>query len=218
MKKIKYIIIGAKKEKINKETLESLVALTGKADLQTVFIQVSDKEKEETLINEEISKIEEEIEYVCIVKNGSIFKNTFAKTVEDYITNPNVVYLPLVEYHGVSGETTGFKGFLNSSLWKPYFTENIGELDLKLSKRGVDLTIYGAIIPVNILKNNKFKSTIPYYSYFEWFNRIINKGVTVVGIPRVVVKSMFDYELQSLSKEDKIAFFKQAQEDYVNEA
>jgi hypothetical protein len=217
MKKIKYIIIGAKKEKINKETLESLVALTGKADLQTVFIQVSDKEKEETLINEEISKIEEEIEYICIVKNGSIFKNTFAKTVEDYIINPNVVYLPLVEYHGVSGETTGFKGFLNSSLWKPYFTENIGELDLKLSKRGVDLTIYGAIIPVNILKNNKFKSTIPYYSYFEWFNRIINKGVTVVGIPRVVVKSMFDYELQSLSKEDKIAFFKQAQEDYVNE-
>lgn len=218
MKKIKYIVIGAKKEKIKKETLESLESLVDKPETQISFIQVSEKDKEEDLINKEVSELGEDIQYVCIIKNNTIFKETSAKTIKEYIKDSNTVYLPLIEYHGIIENAAGFKGFLNSSLWKPYFAENIGQLDLKLSKRGIDLTIYGAFIPVNILKSNKLKSKISYYSHFEWLNRIIHKEIPVVGIPRTTIKTTFDYELQSVPKEKKIEFFKLAQEDYVNEA
>ena len=75
--------------------------------------------------------------------------------------------------------------------------------------------LYGALIPVSVVQKYKFKTDIKYYSFFEYLNRIINSSVPVLGIPKVTLKCIKDYELKGVPKQEKIDFFKKATTDYL---
>lgn len=220
MKKINYIVtIYCDTETINtptKTTEDSIRENLGVEDKVTNLFW-GDKTEEE-VINEYISTLkEDEFTHICIINDGSILKDNFSRVMNTYVDNNETVYLPIVELNNDSDNkgVLSFKGFLNSSIWKPYFAEEVGVLDLPLSKRGVDLILYGALIPLSVVKKYKFKPEIKYYSSFEFLNRIINSSIPVLGIPKVTFKCITDYELKGVTKEEKVKFFKLATTDYL---
>lgn len=218
--KIKYIITvpktdDVKETNLTSDTLKSVVSTIGITRDEVSIVRYS-LNKEEEEINKEIVKIKDDYTHVIILNAGSSLKDHFRKTVEEYVgSDVEQVFLPIVELHTEEEGNYSFRAFLNSSLWKPYLTDEVGKLDLKLSRRGIDLIQYGAIIPLNVLKKFSFKEDIKYYSYFEFFNRVLHNGVKVVSIPRTLLLCKKDYELKDISKEEKLEEFKKTQEVFL---
>lgn len=220
--KIKYIITVPKTDDLTEtnlmsDTLKSITGIIGEPSYKDAVATVRFEEgKEEIGINAEVSNTDDSFTHVVVINAGSSLKDHFRTTAIEYVTYSNVVYLPLVElYSDEDGAGLDFRAFLNSSVWKPYFTDEPGILDAKLAKRGVDLILYGAIIPLAVLKAHPLKEDIKYYSYFEFFNRIIHNKTQILGLPKTMVKCIKDYELKSVSKEEKIEEFKKAQLEYA---
>lgn len=173
---------------------------------------------EEEVINEYISSLKEgEFTHIMIINDGSTLKDYSSTVLDTYVDNDSTVYLPMIELCNEDKGKVSFKGFLNSSIWKPYFAQEVGTLDQTLSLRGVDLILYGALIPLSVVQKHKFKPEIKYYSFFEFLSRIIYSNTSVQGIPKVTLKCIKDYELKEVPKEEKINFFTQATSVYMVE-
>lgn len=220
--KIKYIVTVPKSDDVKEtnqvsDTLKSITTIIGSSKDEVSVVRY-ELNKEEEEINKEIAtKTSDTFTHVVIINAGSTLKDHFRKTVEEYVnTDQETVFLPIVELHTEEEGNYSFRAFLNSSLWKPYLTDEVGKLDLKLSKRGIDLIQYGAIIPLNLLKKFPFKEDIKYYSYFEFFNRILNNNMKVVSIPRTLLLCRKDYELKNVSKDEKLEEFKKTQEMFLS--
>jgi len=218
--KIKYIVTVPKSEDATEanlisETLKSVTTIIGSSRDEVSVVRY-ELNKEEEEINKEVNKTADAFTHVVIINAGSTLKDHFRKTVEEYVgSDKETIYLPIVELYTEEAGEYSFRAFLNSSLWKPYLTDEVGKLDLKLSKRGIDLIQYGAIIPLDILKKYSFKEDIKYYSYFEFFNRVLSNEVKVKSIPRTLLLCKKDYELKNVSKDEKLEEFKKTQEVFL---
>lgn len=222
--KIKYIVTVPKSDDVKEtnlvsDTLKSITGIIGSSKDEVSVVRY-EPNKEEEEINKEISnKTANTFTHVVIVNAGSTLKDHFRKTAEEYVnTDQETVFLPIVELYTEEEGNYSFRAFLNSSLWKPYLTDEVGKLDLKLSKRGIDLIQYGALIPLNVLQKYPFKQDIKYYSYFEFFNRVLQNDVKVVSIPRTLLVCKKDYELKNVPKDEKLEEFKKTQETVSNVA
>jgi len=213
--KTKYLLTVPENVEVDKATVASIgenIETKGEID----YAIVSYKDSIEDALNAEFDKIKDSTyTHVCIINNGSILRDHARATASKYVDNEECVYLPIVELCNEpvkAGESVVFRGFLNSSVWKPYFATEIGVLDLALSKRGVDLIMDGCYIPKKVATKFKLNPEVKHFSGFEYFNRIISAGVEVVGIPKITLRAIKDYELKNVSKEDKLKYFKLAQE------
>lgn len=220
MLKIKYIVTVPKTDDLTEtnltsDTLKSIVGIVGTTRDAVATVRF-DEGKEEVEINAEVAATDDSFTHVVVINAGSSLKDHFRSTADEYVTDSEKVYLPLVELY-TEEETTGldFRAFLNSSVWKPYFTDELGILDAKLAKRGVDLILYGAIIPLSVIKAQPLREDIKYYSYFEFFNRILHNKIEIIGLPKTMAKCIKDYELKSIPKDVKIEEFKKAQIEYA---
>lgn len=213
--KINYIIsVEGDKGLAQEVTRKSIEAVLNPGDKITEVCYGTQTEEE--VLNDHIKTIDsEKFTHIVIVNDGSTLKESAADVVKTYVDDETTVFLPIVELceEAKSGKPS-FKGFLNSSIWKPYFAESIGTLDLTLCVRGVDLILYGAIIPVAVAQKYTFKTDIKYYSFFEYLSRLVHSEVPVLGIPKLTLRCIKDYELKSVSKEEKLIHFKQAQSSY----
>ena len=210
--KINYIItVYGDKSIPQQNTLESVNAILKEGDKVTLLSYGTLSEEE--VLNTYIATLPTEFTHVVLVSDGSFVSIAAREIYETYAQDIDKVYLPIVELHSIE-ENNPFRGFLNASLWKPYFAEEVGELDLSLSLKGVDLIIYGALIPVSVITKYTFKPEIKYYSFFEYFNRLLSKEITIKGIPKIILKCIKDYELKDVSKEEKLQAFKLAQSSY----
>jgi hypothetical protein len=213
--KINYIVtVPGDLSTMNQNTLASINANLKEDDKITELCYGTITEEE--VLNNYIKTISPEFTHVVLISDGSFISEVAREIYETYAENNEEVYLPIVELHSIE-EGNPFRGFLNASLWKPYFAEEVGELDLPLSLKGVDLILYGALIPTSVITKYAFKPEIKYYSFFEYFNRLLNKKVEVIGIPKIVLKCVKDYELKDLPKEEKLSAFKFAQVNYLND-
>lgn len=217
--KIKYIVTVPKTDDLTEtnlisDTLKSVTRIIGTTRDAVATVRYEEG-KEEIGINNEVTNTDDSFTHIVLINAGSSLKDHFRTTAEEYVIDPKMVYLPLVELY-TEEELTGldFRAFLNSSVWKPYFTDEAGVLDAKLAKRGVDLIHYGAIIPLSVIKTHPLREDIKYYSYFEFFNRILHNNVLVNGVPKAMMKCIKDYELKAIPKEEKMEEFKKAQITY----
>lgn len=220
--KIKYIVTVPKTDDVKEtnlvsDTLKSVTAIIGSSKDEVSVVRYELNKEEEEINKEVLEKTANTFTHIVVINAGSTLKDHFRKTVEEYVgSDVETVFLPIVELYTEEEGNYSFRAFLNSSLWKPYLTDEVGKLDLKLSKRGIDLIQYGALIPLDVIKKYAFKTDIKYYSYFEFFNRILHNGVKVLSIPRTVLTCKKDYELKSVPKDEKIEEFKKTQEVFLD--
>lgn len=216
MTKIKYIVtVEGDLGFAQKDTLDSIQANLKEGDsLSQVCFGTK---TEEEALNEYISTLApNDYTHIVIINDGSLLRDFASRVTEDYIKELDVVYLPTVELcNEASKGSVTFKGFLNTSLWKPYMAEETGVLDQSLSVKGADLMLYGALIPVSVVQKYKFKPEVKYYSFFEFLNRLVHMDVPVLGIPKVTLRCIKDYELKDISKEEKLAAWKIATTAYL---
>lgn len=201
----------------NADTVKSIEANLKPGDKITDLSYMTKSEEE--VLNDHISSLKDgEFTHICIINDGSLLRDFATDVFTTYVDNDETVYMPIVELCNDINGTKGkpmFKGFLNASIWKPYFAEELGILDQTLCIRGVDLLLYGALIPVSVVQKFKFKPEIKHYSFFEYLSRIVYSKIPVLGIPKVTLKCIKDYELKDLPKEEKLAAFKLAQASYM---
>lgn len=209
--KLAFIITEHAVEKTDGKTVESIKL----NDKEAVILRAiwSDEKNEETAINECIESVGEDITHACIIPDGSTLSEKYLGITSQYTKDEKTVYMPLVSYY-YDPEGEKFKGFLNATLWKPHVAEELGVVDLKLSTKQADTTLYFSIIPVEVLKKFKFNIEMKFFSQFEYLNRIVKNEVTVLGIPKAVANLNKDYELKKEDKKEKIVWFEKAREGY----
>lgn len=215
--KINYIVTTTSTIEVSEGTRQSIERNLQPEDTYNVAI-FNDTINEETSLNQIISTLGDD-GYIVLVNDGSIVREFASDIYAKYADlgtgwkGPmEVIKLPIVELcTPVEKAAPHFKGFLNASIWKPYFAENVGELDLTLATRGIDLLLYGALIPTVIAKKYAFNTTLKYYSFFEFLSRLIRADIPVLGIPKITLKCIKDYELKDVSQEEKLKHFKAAQ-------
>lgn len=219
---INYIVtVNGDKGFAKAETLDSIKKNLSAGDVITQVCYGTLTEEE--ALNECVQHINTSIEMPCthivIINDGSVLKDSVSEVFSIYATEEKTILLPIVElFNDINvdkNQVNTFKGFLNASLWKPYFAEEIGVLDSTLCTRGVDLILYGALIPISIAKEYSFKTDIKYYSFFEYLSRVIHNEIPVLGIPKVTLRCVKDYELKDVSKEEKLEWFKKAQSSFL---
>jgi len=188
-------------------------------DTKSTYIQLeySNEISEEQVVSHYIDNLDKEYSHFCIIPAGSTLSENYTSIVTGYLKDREAIYLPIVSYCFEEGSAEEiFKGFLNVFCWKPQHARVIGELTKELALKQVDTTLYGALIPFSVLKTYKLNEKIKYFSQFEYLNRVIKKGVKVLGIPKMLVTLNKDFELKSISKEEKLKYFEQARAEYLS--
>lgn len=213
-------IISKKNNIVNPATLDSIkeVFLTGD-ELETDI----PSEGFESTINDLIATNYEAykskgITHVVIVPDESTITKQYRSIVDQYVKGTeNVVYLPMVQYfEKVENADPSFRGLLNTCMWKPYgFNNDYGFVNQDLAVKQIDTTLYGAIIPLEVLKQYPFKTKIKHYAFFEYISRVINKGVIVRGIPKITAAYVADDTLRKVSQEEKVKYFTACQKAYL---
>jgi hypothetical protein len=200
-----------KEGKLQQSTIDSIKNVSKEGDQ---IISFTYSESVEEALNTELEKVnEEDFTHIVLIYNGSVLRTQANDVVTQYIKNNEAVYLPIVQLNDFeSGE---FKGFLNSCIWKPHAAETTGEVTLALAKKGIDLIIDGAYIPVSVAKKFRLKESIKYFSQFEFLSRLTHNNISVFGIPKVTITCNRDFELRDVPKPEKIKYFKEAQESYM---
>jgi hypothetical protein len=170
-------------------------------------------------LNKTISKLKPKSEYYyCIIPDNATIVKNFKDIVAQYnSTSPeeSPIYLPLIELFVKENDKEQLKGILNKCVWYPYFATIIGEMDHDLALKQIDTHFYGALIPAHKIKDISFREDIKYYWYFECFNRITSKNEIIKGLPKILFTLTEDYQLSTVSQEEKKADFDLAKEEYV---
>lgn len=211
--KIKFIITSTSGYDMNSERQTTIDSLPEKD--YTVITSIT-PETEPKLINEMVTALDSEYTHVCIVPEGSIVQPIFSECTTTYFED-NAILLPIVEWSEKEDDIDTFKAFLNAYLFQSSLTEEVGMMDLKYASQQLDNTLYGALIPVSILKEHKLKENFTYYNHNEYFCRLASKEVSIVGVPKNCLKLNADYSLREVSNEAKTAYFSAVLERYKTE-
>jgi len=159
------------------------------------------------------------VTHVVIVPNKSTITQNYRSVVEQYVNKDNTIYLPVVQYFELSedGKESKFRGLLNTCMWKPYGANEYGFVNEDLAVKQIDTTLYGALVPLETLKQHPLKTKIKYYSFFEYISRMVHKEVVVQGIPKVVILYTADDTLKKATQEEKVKYFTACQSEYKND-
>ena len=155
------------------------------------------------------------IDFILLLKNGSILNSSFNEIVKEHITKKSkVVYLPLVTLI-----TNDLKGVLNSSIWSPQVLE-YGKLDHSFAMYQTDTTLYGALISRELFFNkDNYKEDLEYYQHFYFLNKITDsEDIEVIGIPKILSDLKYDLSFPDIDSETKVKFFKMAYKDWENQS
>jgi len=218
MKSIKILNIITRKKgcKENSSTIDSLKASYKKEEQNFVTVEYDDEISEAKAINDIVSNTEN-IDYICIIPEGSIVSKNYEKIIKLYIKDLSAVYLPIVSYcyNEEDPEKEIFKGFLNTIMWKAHLAKELGEMKLDLSLKQADTSLYFSLIPLDLLKEEKLAEDYKYFSHFEYLNRILSKEKKVFGIQKVCATLLKDYELKGENKDLKREEFERARKTYL---
>ena len=124
-------------------------------------------------------------EWFSILEIDDEYKEGWAKTAKQYIENYKDVdvFLPIIEDVNVDGK---FVGFTNESLWAYGFTEKQGFLDKEILLKYQNYQTSGGLFRTEVIKSNGlFKDNIKLSFTYEFFLRLTNNGVVVMGIPKI---------------------------------
>lgn len=204
--KIQYIILVEKETKVNQETIDSVQKALQKEDICTVVYQ--EKDYRDLYCN--LEQLDSNYDFVCIIPNNAIINDNYKDIIEEYLEeDKKTVYLPLIILN-----SDDIKGVLNSCVWKHHqHQEDFGFLTKELALKQIDTTLYGALIPMESIKDeSNYDLNLKYYQHFRFLNSIAHKEeeYLIVGIPKTLVKINYDLSFKEISDKEKIENYKKA--------
>jgi|ERR1035437_828774 hypothetical protein len=176
----------------------------------TVALEKTDDEA--VVLNKVIKETSDEYSHIVILPTEYVLYNNYLDIIKEYYKDEKTIYCPLVELKDSEGN---FKGVINSSIWWPSFTQQPGILDIEAAIKQVDTTLYGSLIPLSLLKKYKFKKDLNIYYQFEFLNKISSTNNKIQGVPKILLSVVFDYMVESCSKEKKAEMFENARKEYL---
>lgn len=191
----------------SEETVESI------KKTRNDFLEITLEDKKD-LYFESINKIKSinDYDFVCLIQNGSILNVAFNEIIKELVDDNKTLYLPLIVL-----KTDKITGVLNTTLWTSEVIE-YSILDHDSSLKQINTTLYGALIPVElIIDENNYNKEIELYQHFYFLNKVTNKEVTVKGIPKILLDLDYDLSYESYDKEDKIKWFKLCRKEFEQE-
>jgi hypothetical protein len=211
MKKILYLIFEKENNKlISDETIQSIPNV--KDGLFKHFEDKDDTQLYYTLLNKK------EIvgyDFICLIPNGSTLSEKYKEIISEYINEDKNkdIYLPLSLLI-----TDDIKGILNSTLFNANFAMDFGVLDHEFALQQTDTNLFGALIPVELFMNEKhYDKNLKIYQHFHLLNSWTeDEEVEVLGIPKILINLNYDLSFKEYSEEEKIKFYKQAREKFLN--
>jgi hypothetical protein len=214
MKPIAIITVKEENPTIDNKTAESI----SKNNLEWLECRYTDNE--EKSLNDLLEASKEKLKdytHVLLIPNESFLNDNYLDVISHYVKEDKVIYLPLVSYyeHVEDKEEPQFRGLLNSSLWKPFLNEEVGVLTPELGFKQIDFTLYGGLIPVKVLEENKLASDIKFYSQYEFIHKVLEKEESILGVPKALVNLTKDYTLKNENEEEKRKWFDFAKKEYI---
>lgn len=189
--KIGYLIeVDNLKEELNKKTLSSL-----SGDYK-VFTKDNLFDVVKTL----------EWDNAVIIPNNSELNENFEEIISVYVKEDSIM-LPLTVL-----KLDNTSGVLNTCVWNSSLTGKIGNLDHELSLKQIDLTLYGALIPLKYLVEENFNKEVKYYGHFYFFNKVTKQEVPVIGVPKTLLTIEKDLFYTSITTDEKMKYFNMAKE------
>jgi hypothetical protein len=155
---------------------------------------------------DESKAITDEYSHVIIIPNGSELNSNYLDIVSVY-SKEDAIMLPLTVLK--VGTVTGV---LNTCLWNTNLSDTIGELDFDLAQKQIDLTLYGAMIPLKHIKTENFNNDIKYYGHFYFLNKVTKNEVPVLGVPKTLLTTNKDLTFASVPNDEKVKYFNMAKE------
>jgi hypothetical protein len=198
MKKIFLVALNKEGDEIDKKTYDSIEKNIEDFDMISHFVTDEYENYQDAIIFG--------YEGVIIIPNGSQLVDNFTNLLNFYYEQ-DAILLPLVLL-----ETEKTKGVLNSCLWSPELVGQIGELDHELALKQIDLTIFGTFIPTKYFTPEFFNPSLKYYQHFYFLNKVTQKEIKVIGIPKISLITNIDLSFSSISNEEKIKYFKMAKD------
>jgi len=213
--KTKYILIQKKAKDV-----KAMGALTQVVSPNDIDIVVADEETEASVLNNFFKKNisvlkKKKYTHICLVPAGSFVSKLSEEIFKQYVTDKDSLYLPFVELNEPANgkEEAKFKAFINTSTWKPHGLAELGKVNLNFARAQMDLTLYGALIPVSTIAKFMFKPSIKYYYGYEFLSRIVKNGIKVVSIPKITFTLFKDLTFKEIDGPVKSHFFKAAQHE-----
>ena len=201
---------------MKEETKKSIASNLEKEDAQ-IFIKLNNKQELYYSIKDAANKIINDVynfDYVCIVNNGSILEKNakliFNEYQQDREDDVKEIYLPLVLCQVDKMALT-----LNKHIWNSMFGGTAGILDIDLSLKQIDSTLFGAFIPVSLAFDKEYyNEKLEYYQQYHILNNLADNNL-VVGIPKITLSvNDWDFKLSELPNEVKIDNFNLAREKW----
>ena len=194
MKIIFAIELNDEKEEVSKQTISSL---KGKKYLTVT---------KENFLSETKKILPTAFDSVVLIPNNSILNENYIEICSVYQTEDSIL-LPLVILNSEK-----INGVLNTCLWNTNLTGTIGQLDHELAVKQIDLTLYGAIIPLKYLIEENFNKEIKYYGDFYFLNKVTKNDINVIGAPKTLLTTEIDLTFSSIPNDERIKYFNMAKE------
>ena len=186
-----FLIVENKKSLIHKDTLESLKENSYKVikDFESIF----DLDLKEYT-------------HAILIPNGDTVATNYFDLMNVYFEEDTIL-MPLVFLNHPKST-----GVLNTCIWNSNINPNIGELSFDVAQYQIDLTLFGAMIPVKFFKKEYFDSEIKYYQQYYFLNKVTAEDILVKGVPKVTATISVDLLFEDVSKEEKTIDFKKAKD------
>jgi hypothetical protein len=219
MENILYVITRKTGETANQATTDSVLDNIKDTTDKMMVCEFDNFDKKDLFYELLIKNITpENIGYVCIVPNNSMLDINYGKLIKEYIDDSKKkVYLPLVLLNDEN-----IKGVLNSCIWKYNDEADYGTLGSQLALKQIDTTLYGALVPIELLLNKEFyNDSIQYYQQFHILNSIAvdgekNDSHEIVGVPKILFILNEDLSFKDVPEAVKIENYKRAAEKWRN--
>ena len=188
MKKIMYVILGDDNTALPLKDISKTVKVSKLEDVANIDF--------------------EDYTHAIILPTESEISDNYLDIVDVYYEQ-NAIMLPLVVM-----QTEKISGVLNTCIWNPNLTGQIGELDHELAIKQIDLTMFGALIPVAYLITENFNADIKFYQHFYFFNKVTYKDIKIIGVPKTIAAIQKDLSYSLISNEEKTKYFEMAKNIY----
>lgn len=218
MEKTLFVVIEKTAKELDVNTKNSIDILIKGTEHKTLFFNNfnTDTNLYYQILNEKNTK---GFEYVSLVANGSTLHKKYLDIISDYkieiaedseVKDTKAIYLPLVLLNNES-----IKGVLNSCIWKYNTESEYGYLDSVLALKQLDTTLYGGLVPVEFLLNEKnYDETLKFYQHFKLLNVATHlyENYLVIGVPKILMSLSEDLSYKDIENNQKVYHYKKAAE------
>ena len=211
--KDKLFIVGPK------QTTTNVKGLAEGYGIQNVTLIDNDETNLFTQINKGVMKCTSK--YFCILEYDDVLRPFWPVAAEPYMKENSEasIFMPIVRLYDEKNKVTSFS---NEVAWAISFTENMGQIDLKMMENYMDYTLSGALIKTEaFISAGMLKPSLSIAAVYEFLMRMAYKGNKIFVVPKCGYVhtinregSFYKTETSKITQDEAMFYIKTAKQEY----